>query len=46
MTTGAGYAHPEFLVDAQWVHAPKDDPNLVGVNTDVEAASLRGTIPS
>ena len=44
MTTGAGYAHPEFLVDAQWVHAHKDDPNLVVVDTDVEAAYLRGHI--
>ena len=44
MTTGAGYAHPEFLVDAQWVQAHKDDPNLVVVDTDVEAAYLRGHI--
>ena len=45
MTTGAGYAHPEFLAEAKWLDAHKDDPNLVIVDTDVEAAYLRGHIP-
>lgn len=44
MTTGSGYAHPEFLADAQWVEAHKDDPNVVVVDTDVEAGYLRGHI--
>ena len=44
MTTGEGYAHPEFLVDAEWVVAHQNDPNLVVVDTDVEAAYLRGHI--
>jgi thiosulfate/3-mercaptopyruvate sulfurtransferase len=45
MTTGSGYAHPEYLVDAAWVDAHKDDPNVVIVDTDVEPAYLRGHIP-
>jgi thiosulfate/3-mercaptopyruvate sulfurtransferase len=44
MTTGGGYAHPEFLVDAHWVAAHRNDPNVVVVDTDVEAAYLRGHI--
>jgi thiosulfate/3-mercaptopyruvate sulfurtransferase len=44
MTTGAGYAHPEFLVNAEWVLAHQNDPNVVVVDTDVEAAYLRGHI--
>lgn len=44
MTTGSGYAHPEFLVDAQWVEAHKDDPNVVVVDCDYEAGYLRGHI--
>ena len=45
MTTGSGYAHPEYPVDAAWVDAHKDDPNVVIVDTDVEPAYLRGHIP-
>ena len=44
MTT-EGFAHPEYLVDAAWVDAHKDDPNVVIVDTDVEASFLRGHIP-
>lgn len=40
-----GYAHPEFLVDAAWVDAHKDDSNVVVVDTDVEAGYNRGHIP-
>ena len=45
MTTDAGYAHPEFLVDAAWVEAHGGDANVVVVDTDVEAGYLRGHIP-
>ena len=45
MTTGEAYAHPEFLVEAGWVDAHQNDPDLVVVDTDVEAAYLRGHIP-
>ncbi|MDP6228646.1 MAG: sulfurtransferase, partial [Dehalococcoidia bacterium] len=38
MTTGEGFAHPEFLVDAAWVEAHKDDSNLVVVDCEVEPA--------
>ena len=44
MTTGEGYAQLEFLVDAEWVVAHQNDPNVVVVDTDVEAAYLRGHI--
>jgi thiosulfate/3-mercaptopyruvate sulfurtransferase len=42
---GREFEHPEFLVDAAWVAAHTDDPNLVVVDTDVEAAYARGHIP-
>lgn len=45
MTTVEGFAHPEFLVDAAWVAAHLDDPNVVVVDGDVEAGYLRGHIP-
>ena len=45
MTTDAGYAHPEFLVDEAWVEAHRGDANVVVVDTDVEAGYLRGHIP-
>lgn len=45
MTTGAGFAHPEYLVDAEWVTAHLDDLNVVIVDGDVEAGYLRGHIP-
>ncbi|PKB78682.1 MAG: hypothetical protein BZY88_17225 [SAR202 cluster bacterium Io17-Chloro-G9] len=40
-----GYAHPEFLVDAEWVDAHKDDPNVVVVDTDADQAYNRAHIP-
>lgn len=40
-----GYTHPEFLVDAQWVDAHKDDADVVVVDTDVDAAYNRAHIP-
>ena len=39
------FAHPEHLVDAAWVEAHKDDPNVVVVDCDVEAGYNRGHIP-
>jgi thiosulfate/3-mercaptopyruvate sulfurtransferase len=45
MTSGGGYARPELLVDAEWVDAHQNDPNVVIVDTDVEAGYLRGHIP-
>ena len=45
MTTGGGFAHPEYLVDVAWLEAHKDDTNLAIVDTDVEAAYTRGHIP-
>jgi thiosulfate/3-mercaptopyruvate sulfurtransferase len=44
MTT-EGFARPELLVEADWVDTHKNDPNLVIVDTDVEAGYLRGHIP-
>jgi thiosulfate/3-mercaptopyruvate sulfurtransferase len=40
-----GYAHPEFLTDAEWVDAHRNDPNVVVVDTDVDAAYNRAHIP-
>lgn len=45
MTSESGFAHPEFLVDADWVEAHLDDLNVVVVDTDVAAAYNRGHIP-
>ena len=45
MTTGQSFAHPEFLVDAEWVANHLEDPNMVVVDGDVEAGYLRGHIP-
>lgn len=45
MATVEGFAHPEFLVDAAWVAAHLDDPQVVVVDGDVEAGYLRGHIP-
>jgi thiosulfate/3-mercaptopyruvate sulfurtransferase len=39
------FAHPEYLVDAAWVEAHKDAPNVVVVDCDVEAGYNRGHIP-
>jgi thiosulfate/3-mercaptopyruvate sulfurtransferase len=44
MAEGA-FAHPEYLVDAAWVEAHKDDLNVVVVDCDVEAGYNRGHIP-
>ena len=44
MTTGGGFAHPELLVDAAWVAAHQDDPNVAVVDGDVEGGYLRGHI--
>lgn len=46
MTTADGFAHPEYLVDAAWVEAHKDDANVVVVDCDVEAGFNRGHIAS
>ena len=40
-----GYAHSEFLTDAEWVDAHRNDPNVVVVDTDVDAAYNRAHIP-
>ena len=40
-----GYARPELLVDAAWVDAHKNDPNVVIVDCEVDAAYARGHIP-
>ena len=45
MSTSGGYAHPEYLVDAAWVEARKDDANVVISDCDVEAGYNRGHIP-
>jgi len=45
MTTSEGFAHPEYLVDAAWVDARKDDANVVVIDCDVEAGYTRGHIP-
>jgi thiosulfate/3-mercaptopyruvate sulfurtransferase len=45
MTTSSGYARPDLLVEAQWVEEHRHDPNVVVVDTDVEAGYLRGHIP-
>ena len=45
MTT-EDYTHPEYLVDAAWVAAHKDDSNVVVVDCDVDAAYNRGHIPA
>ena len=43
--TQEGFAHPEYLADAAWVEAHKDDPNVAVVDCDVEAGYNRGHIP-
>lgn len=40
-----GYTHPEYLVEADWLAAHKDDANVVVVDCDVDAAYHRGHIP-
>ena len=39
------YTHPEYLVDAAWVDAHKDDSNVVIIDCDVDAAYNRAHIP-
>jgi thiosulfate/3-mercaptopyruvate sulfurtransferase len=41
----ARFAHPEYLVDAAWLDSHKEDPNVVAVDCDVEAAYNRGHVP-
>ena len=45
MTLNSEFAHPEYLVDAEWVDMHKGDPNVIVVDTDVEAGYIRGHIP-
>ena len=45
MATDQGYTHPEYLVDAAWVEAHKDDANVVIIDCDVDAGYNRGHIP-
>jgi len=45
MARDEGFTHPEFLVDAAWVAAHLEDPQVVIVDGDVEAGYLRGHIP-
>ena len=45
MTTSDEFANPEYLVDAAWVEAHKDESNVVVVDCDVEAGYNRGHIP-
>jgi thiosulfate/3-mercaptopyruvate sulfurtransferase len=41
-----GYVHPEVLVDANWVEAHLDDPNVRLIEVDVDTASYeQGHIP-
>ena len=39
------YSQPEYLVEADWLAAHKDDANVVVVDCDVDAAYNRGHIP-
>ena len=39
------FAHPEYLVDAEWVEAHQDDSGVVVVDCDVEAGYNRGHVP-
>ena len=41
----AGYAHPEFLVNGDWLQASLGDPNLRIVDCDVRDAYRRAHIP-
>jgi len=45
MAVSEGFVHPEFLVDAAWVEAHLDDPDVIVVDTDVLQAYDRGHIP-
>ena len=45
MATQQGYAHPEYLIDAEWAEAHLEDRDVVFVDTDVDAAYNRGHIP-
>ena len=44
MTTD-GYTHPEYLIDAAWVDAHRDDANVMIVDCDIDAAYNRAHIP-
>lgn len=45
MTSEGAFAHPEYLVDDQWVADHLDAPNVVVLDGDLEAGYLRGHIP-
>ena len=45
MAQEEGFAHPELLVDAEWVEAHGGDANVVVVDCDVDAGYARGHIP-
>ena len=44
MTSERRIALSEYLVDAAWVEAHKDDPDVVVIDVDEEAGYLRGHI--
>ena len=43
--TNEDYAHPEYLVEADWLAEHLDDDNVVVVDCDVDAGYNRGHIP-
>ena len=45
MTTSEGYAHPEYLVETQWLADHLEDPTIRIVDTDTVAAYQRAHIP-
>ena len=45
MTLNSEFAHPEYLVDAEWVDMHKGDPNVIVVDSDVPEGYRRGHIP-
>ncbi len=46
MTSKAGYAHPEYLVDTAWVTEHLNDRNVRVVDCDVPDQSERVHIPA
>ena len=43
--TSRGLAHPEYLVDPNWLRVHLEDPDVVVVDVDAEAGYFRGHIP-